>query len=108
MITKKYSGFIGGFENAKLLPKTAKRAKREKAKKQKFKLDELRSKMLSETEDMQSWQLTGELGVHKGTEKIVRPKTAAENEEQVSEDERKYPKGECPRGHSLSEPQCGR
>jgi len=35
-----------------------------KAKKQKYKLDELRAKMLSETEDMQSWQLTGELGVH--------------------------------------------
>ena len=48
------------------------------------------------------------MGVHKKTEKIERPKTAAENEEQVSEDERKYPKDECPRGHSLSEPQCGR
>ena len=35
-----------------------------KAKKQKYKLDELRAKMLSETEDIQSWQLTGELGVH--------------------------------------------
>ena len=55
---------------------------------------------IHETEDMQSWTLPGELGVHKGTEKIERPKTAAENEEQVSEDERKYPKGECPRGHS--------
>ena len=43
---------------------------------------------ISETEDMQSWTLTGELGVHKKTEKIERPKTAAENEEQVSDEDR--------------------
>jgi hypothetical protein len=41
VITKKYSGFIGGFETAKLLPKTAKMAKMalkmKKAKKKKTK-----------------------------------------------------------------------
>jgi hypothetical protein len=82
-------GMKSGVEVVKTEGKTSEELAAEvKAKKQKYKLDELRAKMLSETEDMQSWTLTGELGVHKKTEKIERPKTAAENEEQVSEEDR--------------------
>jgi hypothetical protein len=56
VITKKYSGFIGGFENAKLLPKTAKMVKREKrakAKKKKTK-EPNRNKKRILTKGMQS------------------------------------------------------
>ena len=58
-------GMQSGVEVVKTEGKTSEELAAEvKAKKQKYKLDELRAKMLSETEDMQSWQLTGELGVH--------------------------------------------